>query len=504
MLNALRAVRKASRATTPFLGAFLAVGMRWVDRLLGVVGTLVLARLLSPDDFGLVAMATVVAGLPEVLVDLGVGTALIQKDRVDAEDFHTAWTLRLAQSFLAALVVAACAHPAAAYFDDGRVVPVLQFMAVAVGIGGFENIGTVSFQRNMEFGRDFSFYCLRSILTVTVTIAMAAALRSYWALVLGSIASRLAGVGLSYAMSDFRPRLSLSRTAGLWAFSQWSLLTGVGRYLYGAAGRFLIGGRSDAASLGAYTVGEQIAFLPTTELLAPLGRVMFPVFSATRHARGRLLQVVTLAQSVQALIAVPASVGVALVAEDAVPLVLGDQWRGAIPVARVIALAGVVLSLTHSIGYMLMSVGRIRTLCAFTWARLLLLVALLVLIFPRTNLVEVALAYLITSLTTFLALQAIAGRVLPGFGIAGMFRQAWRPLVAATAMSVIVIAVGRVLATQAATLRLAAEIGTGALAYVLAIILLWRVAGLPEGAERYLLARLTGRPAAIDPPVSGT
>lgn len=493
----------ASRATTPFLGAFLAVGMRWVDRLLGVLGTLVLARLLSPQDFGLVAMATVVAGLLEVLLDLGVGSALIQKDRADAEDFHTAWTLRLAQSFLAALVVVACAQPAAAYYGDERVVAVLQLMAVAVCIGGFENIGTVNFQRSMEFGRDFLFYSVRSVLTVTVTITMAVVLRSYWALVLGSVVSRVAGVALSYAMCDFRPRLSLARTAGLWAFSQWSLATGVGRYLYGATGRFLIGGRSDATALGAYTVGEQIAFLPTTELLAPLGRVMFPVFSAARNERGKLLQVVTLAQAVQALVAIPASVGVALVADDAVPLVLGEQWRAAIPVARVIALAGVVLSLTHSIGHMLMSVGRTKTLCAFIWARLSLLVALLVLVFPRADTEGVALAYLVTALTTFLALQTIAGRVLPGFGVAEMFHQAWRPLVAAGVMSVVVLAAGRAFATQDAVHRLLAEVGIGASAYALIVLLLWRIAGFPFGAERYVLERLTRRAAGIDPPGAG-
>lgn len=467
--------------------------MRWVDRLVGVLGTLVLARLLSPDDFGLVAMATVVVGLFEVLVDLGVGPALIQKDGADAEDFHTAWTLRLGQSLLAAFVITACAPWVASHYHDGRIVAVLQALAVAVGVAGFENIGTVSFQRNMEFGRDFRFFCWKSVITFAITVAMALALRSYWALVLGILASRLAGVGLSYAVSDFRPRLSLARFAGLWGFSQWSLVTGVGRYLYGAMGRFVIGVRFGADALGRYTIGEQIAFLPTSELLAPLGRVMFPVFSSARHEPGKLLQVVMLAQAVQALVAVPASVGVALVAGDAIPLLLGEQWRSAVPVARIIALAGVVLALTHSIGYMFMAMGRIRTLCAFIWARLILLVLLLAWAFPGPDLVEVAIAYLVTALVSFMALQAIAGRVLPGFGVVEMFRHASRPLVSAAVMSLVVIAVGRGLAASAASLRLVVEVGIGAGTYVLAVLLLWRNAGSPAGAERYLLARFMRR-----------
>ena len=95
---------KASlRRTTAFRGAILTVGMRWTDRLMGLVSTLILARLLVPEDFGLVAMAMVIAGLLDVLLDLGVSAALVQNARADSDDFHTAWTLRLCQVSLAAI-----------------------------------------------------------------------------------------------------------------------------------------------------------------------------------------------------------------------------------------------------------------------------------------------------------------------------------------------------------------------------------------------------------------
>lgn len=490
----------ASRPETPFRGALLAVAMRWSDRLLGTLSTLILARLLVPDDFGLVAMATVVVGLLEVLLDLGVSTALVQGDRADSDDFHTAWTLRLAQSAVAAMLVIACAPWVAAYYEDARVVHVLQVIAITVFIGGFENIGTVSFQRNMEFGRDFQFFVWRRLLAVGFTIAAALWLRNYWALVFGGLISRLAGVGLSYRMSAFRPRLSLARFGRIWSVSQWNLLTGIGRYLYGGAGRFVIGGRSGATALGTYTVGEEMAFLPTTELLAPLGRVMFPVFSAAKHDRSELLRVVTLAQSVQALVAIPASVGVALVAGDAIPLLLGDQWRPAVPVSQIMALAGVMVSLTHSIGYMLTSLGRVSTLCMFTWCRLLLLALLLQFVFTGTGVERIALAYLVVGGVTFTVLQAIAGRVLPGFGVRAMLLHAWRPLAASAAMAFVVVTLARILADAGAAWRLIAMVGVGASAYVLCLLVLWRAVGSPDGAETYILGRLTGQAAGIDRP----
>ena len=348
--------------------------MRWTDRLLSLLSTVILARLLVPGDFGLVAMAMVAVGFFDVLLDLGVGAALIQHEHAGREEFSTAWTLRLAQCVVTALLLVALTPLVADYYDDPRVVDVLRVAAITVIIGGFENIGTVSFQRNMELGRDFQFVVFKRLVKVACTIALAIALRSYWALILGSLVSRLVGVGASYWMSRFRPHLTLSRVSGIWTFSQWSLLTGIARYLNGAIPRLVLGGRANAAALGTYTVGEEVAMLPTSELLAPLGRVMFPTFAAARNSPGELLRLVTLAQAVQALLAIPLSLGVVLVADDAIPLLLGQQWTDAVPIAQIVALTGVATALGYSPGYMLTVTGRMHVLCGYTWAKTLLVV----------------------------------------------------------------------------------------------------------------------------------
>lgn len=486
---------EATHRTSAFRGAFLTIGMRWTDRLLGLVNTLVLARLLVPEDFGLVAMAMVIVGLLDVMLDLGVSAALIQNDRAEEEDFHTAWTLRLTQSVVAAVLLVASAPAASTYYGDPRVVAILQVIAVTVFVGGLENIGTVSFQRNMEFGRDFQFFFLKKLVAVVFTIGVALALRSYWALVLGSLVSRMAGVGLSYWMSAFRPRLSFARFARIWAFSQWNLFANVGRYLNAAIPRFVIGGRDDAAALGAYTVGEEIASMPTSELLAPLGRVMFPVFSAAKHDASELLRVAGLAQSVQALIAIPASVGVALVANDAIPILLGEKWRVAVPVTQILAFAGVATALGHSGGYLLTALGRMKTLSLIVWGRVVLLLVLLLAVFADAGIEGAATASLLASIAALAMMQSVANRVLPGFGGWAMLRQTWRPLVAASAMAAAVLGVAHLLADGAPLARLLAEVATGAGAYSLGVLLLWRASGSPPGAETYILEKFNRRRA---------
>ena len=482
---------KPTRPVTAFRGAFLTVGMRWTDRLLGLVSTVILARLLVPDDFGLVAMATVVVGLFDVLLNLGVSAALIQHGRAGAEEFSTAWTLRLAQCAVTALALAVLAPFAADYYGDPRVTGVLWVSAIAVLVGGCENIGTVSFQRNMEFGRDFQFALIKRLIGLVFTIVAAVVLRSYWALVLGSLVSRLAGVAASYWMSRFRPKLTLSRIAEIWSFSQWSLFTNIAHYLNGAIPRFVLGGRANAAALGAYTMGEEIAMLPTTELLAPLGRVMFPSFAAARNSPGDLLRLVSLAQAVQTLLAIPLSIGVVLVADDAVLLLLGEQWTAAVPIAQIVALTGVASALGHSPSYMLIATGGMRILGWYTWAKLLLLVLLLMLVFRSADPFWIAMAGLVTAATGLVALQAIAWKAMPGFGGRPFWSRTWRPLVSAGLMAVAVIAVSAALDDAGRLPRLAAGIAAGAAVYALSVLVLWTACGRPPGAESYLHEQLS-------------
>lgn len=481
---------QAKRRTTAFRGAILTVSMRWTDRLLGLLSTLVLARLLVPEDFGLVAMATVVAGLVDVLLDLGVAGALLQNTTADQEHFNTAWTLRLCQTAVAGLILAVSAPLTAEFYGDDRVAPILLVVALSAAIGGLENIGTVSFQKNMEFGRDFQFFFYKRVLGVAFTIVAAIIVRSYWALVLGSLVSRVAGVVLSYRMSSFRPRLSLSRFSAIWSFSQWNVVSVIGHYLAVNCSRFLVGKRESATVMGAYSMGEDIASMPSTELLAPLGRVMFPVFAAAKHDPVELLRVVRLALGVQALLAMPAGVGIALVAHDAIAVLLGPKWQSAATYTQIIGLASIALALCHTAVYMLSAFGMMRQLAVYNWAKIAILLALITLVFPGTGARGIAMAYLATSFGGLFVIQWLARRALPLFGGRAFLVEVWRPLCATAVMSLAVTTVSMPLAETPHAVRLIAAVATGAVAYGFSVLLLWRAAGSPPGAEAYLLEKL--------------
>jgi O-antigen/teichoic acid export membrane protein len=471
-------------------GAALAVAMRWTDRLIGIASTLILARLLVPADFGIVAMASLVVSLVDMLLDLGVNTALVQKRDADVDDFHTAWTLRLGQSILAAAIIAFVGAPlAASYFNDVRVEPVLWAMAATLLVGGFENIGLVALQKNMEFGREFRFFFYRRLVGFAVTIALALWLHSYWAMVIGALVGKLAGVALSYAMHEFRPRLSTRKIGALWSFSQWMLLRNLGTYGALQVDKLVVGRRAGAATLGHYTLADEIAAMPVTELLAPIGRVLLPAFVRVADRPAELRRAFGLALGVQTLIALPAGVGLTMVADTAVPLLLGAQWTAAIPLVQVLALIGVATALTHSSAYLLLALGKVKLQAVFVWGQLLVLAGLLWLALPSSGAEAIAKARLAVAIAAMFGLFALAIATTSAVRLADILRHSWRPVAGTAAMAAVLYAIPAFPEFPAA-LRLAAQVAIGALVYALAIFVLWRSAGSPEGAERYVLEKL--------------
>lgn len=483
----------ASPGMSAFKGGVFTVAMRWADRLLGLVSTLILARLLSPGDFGLVAMAMIVVGLVDVLLDLGVASALIQKGNSDRHDFDSAWTMRAAQACCAGAILTVLAPYCADYYNDPRVTSVMRMVAVSIAIAGFENIGIVSYQKDMAFGLDFKFFVTKRVMTTFVTIAFALTLRSYWALVLGSLVGRIIGVALSYWMHDFRPRVSFRRFRSIWAFSQWNLVMNAAAYASTRLDKFVLGRQGNAGAMGMYTLADEVASLPTSELLAPLGRVMFPAFVRVKSDAAEFKRLFLLAFSVQAVVGIPAGLGVALVAQQAVPLLLGDQWNASVPLVQMLGLAGVFTVLTHSSHYMLLALGKVRTLAIFYGGQCLALAALLFMLVPDANSIQIAQSRLLVAALALLLMLLLAKGATPAFQARELVANCWRPILASAPMVASVVASATLSSSMSNVVLLLIKVSVGVLVYGLSIAGLWWMSGRPDGAERYIIQALFER-----------
>lgn len=469
-------------------GTLLTITMRWTDRLIGLISTLVLARLLIPEDFGIIAMASLVIALADVFFDLGVYVTLIQNKSPSQAHFDTAWTLGLLQSALATVVLFLAAPYAAIYFHEPRVENVIKVLAFSLLITGFENIGVVNFQKEMRFGQDFIFIFTKRFSGFVVTVITAWLLQSYWALVIGTVFGRSVGVVCSFAMHPMRPCLSFSKFREMMRVSQWLMARTTGGYLESQLHRVVVGRRDNATVMGAYTMASDISAMPSTELLMPINRVLFPAFVKVKEDLQELKRVFLVAQSVQIFIAMPASAGLALVAQEVISLMLGERWLMAVPFVQIFAVASLATAMLSSATYLMITLNHVKALAIFSWMQVALFAILAFAVFPSFGALQVAWLRLGVSAASDAIFVGMLLHFFVPLKLSDLARGVIRPLLAVGAMAVGLQTLDAVWDSPSPLASLAAKALLGAFIYSAVILALWWVVGRPGGAESFFLS----------------
>jgi lipopolysaccharide exporter len=206
------------------------------------------------------------------------------------------------------------------------------------------------------------------------------------------------GVLLSYQMHPMRPRFSLEKLKEIFSVSQWMLVNSIASYVNRNLDKILIGRRANATIVGGYTLADEISAMPSTEVLAPLNRVLFPAFVAAKNDLAELKRLYLLAQGVQSLLGISAGVGLALVAHDAVLVLLGAKWLFVVPFVQVLALANVVEAITTSGRYVLLTMGKIRSTALVNWLQVVLFAIGALLVLPEGDALQLASIRVVTVL----------------------------------------------------------------------------------------------------------
>src|SRR5579872_6424148 len=230
-------------------GSAWAIALRWCARLTGLISTIVLARLLTPADYGVVAIATLIVGTIEVFTQTGQYTVIIRHPNPTREHYDSAWTVSLLLGIGLGFVVLASAPLAAIYFHEPRSSAIVAILAFRTMLIGTQNIGIVNFRRHLQFRKQFQFSVYPELISFVITITCGFIFRNYWALVIGIMSQYVCTVVLSYVMEPFRPRFSLSKVGEIWSFSIWTLIRSVGVYLNGQVDKVAIGGFAGAAAM---------------------------------------------------------------------------------------------------------------------------------------------------------------------------------------------------------------------------------------------------------------
>lgn len=472
-------------------GALWMIAARWAMRLIGLVSTMILARLLTPADFGLVAMVMIAYGLFETVAYAGVDLALMRAGADSREHFDTAWTIQLLQGVFVALCVVAVAPLAARYFDEPRVHAVMLVVAARAVVDGLQNIGVVHFRKDLDFGREFRFNLYAKLGGFVIVVGAALWWRNYWALVVGSLAASVVTVVLSYTMHPYRPRLTLARARELWGFSQWLLVSRIGSYLNRKCDAFIVGGAVGTAAMGSYHVAGELATLPSNELVMPIRRALFPNLSKLTEDRPAFVRTVSDSFSAVAVVCLGISMLMWILAPEFVHFILGSRWGDAAPLVAAMAVYGGASSLILVLEVPLWVAGRTHLSAAQAWLEVALLVPLTIWAVHHGGVQGAAVAragLAVCMVPLMMSFAVRAGNVSWGT----LVRAMWRPLVACA----LVVGLWEAVALPWAGPLLVVLVAKGVfygLIYLALVVALWLAAGRPPGFEASAFGLLRSR-----------
>lgn len=467
------------------------VFFKLTERSLGLISTVILARLLIPSDFGLIAMAMSIIAALELMSAFSFDVVLIHKQsNASREDFNTAWTFNILFAVGSATVLTLLARPAAHFYGEPHLETVIYLLAIGSLVQGIENIGIIKFRMDMEFRKEFKFQIGKKLAGFLVTVPLAFLLKNYWALVCGMLASKSAGVILSYVMNTYRPRLCLKSTKGLFNFSKWLLINNIVSFFMLRAVDFIIGKTAGSRQLGLYAIGYEISNLPTSELVAPINRAVYPGYAMISAEIEKLRSMFLSVIGHISMMAMPAGAGIAATAELLVPVILGEKWLDAIPLMKLLAISGAITALYTNIGMVYFSLGKARTLTIMNGIYVLLFVPMAIFLSQEYGAIGAAWACLVAT-SINLPLNYIVLRKYIHCTLGDFTSVAWRPVLASLFMYLVVhyyieSPSLHILGTSVFLTLLTAVI-LGVLTYVSGVLLLWVLSGKPEGAEVHLI-----------------
>ncbi len=460
--------RKAGRG---IVWTFLTFGL---SKLGVLVTTSILARLLTKDDFGLVAIAVVATNFLGVIKDLGLGVALIQRrDDVD-EAANTVFTINILLGFFLSAIIIPFAPLFAQYFGDGNpmVIPVLRWLGLSFAINSLGSVHNIWLMRELDYRRKFIPDMGNTVVKAAVSIGMAFAGYGVWSLVFGQLLGTLASVILVWIILPWRPHLSINKS-----IARFLIKYGLSILFSDILGVFtdnldytIVAWLFGLAPLSIYTLAYRLPEMLVIGNLWVMGGVMFPAFSSMQNRldelRGGFLTSVRLIE----LLIVPICLGLVIAADPIVRVLFGEEWLEVIPLLRVLAIYAWIYSLGYHIGDVYKAVGRPDILLKLSIFTVVILVPAM-LIGSRFGLIGIAWGHLIAVMIRRIVSLNIATRFVK-VSIWDVFKELKPALLGGVVMVPVTLGVLMLTAHVPSIVQLVAVVAAGALSY---LSVLWLV-----------------------------
>lgn len=454
-----------------FVGGAWSILSRTVGRSVDLVTLLVLARLLSPADFGTVAVAMTLVTILEAVFELPVWSVLLRQPDLARAEFDTAFTLSALRGLALGGVALLLAGPFARVYGDSRLLGLVALLSLAPIFRGLTSPRMVLFVKDLEFRYSFLVEVTGRVVGCLLATTIAILWRNHWAIVASTIAGPTAGCLASYVLAPYRPRLSLERWSQFSHFFGWSSATQLVSAINWQCDRLLLGRLVPPAVLGQFSMASDLSALPSQTLLAPLMVPALSAFTRLNHDQTRLREAYERLVSAVLTIGLPMLAGLSLTAEPLVALVLGGKWNSAAPLLQWLALEGIPSLFIMPAWPLAMATGQVRLLFQRNLAELAIKLPLLVaaaLVFGISGVVasRIVMATIIAGVSMHLTRRLVASSITEQVAVH------WRPIASCLVMTAVVLATRALFPMASALHQLICESGLGAVSYGAMMLLL--------------------------------
>lgn len=355
-----------------------------VKQLFNIGKLIIIARILAPHDFGLMGIALLAMAMLETFSQTGFQAALIQKkEGIDAY-LDSAWTILILRGLILFAILYFIAPYVAIFFKTPEAKSMIQIIGFAILLRAFTNIGTIYFQKELEFKKQFIYQFSGVLTDFMVTVSAVFILKSVWALVLGVLAGCFVNCIVSYIIHPYKPRLTwdLSKAKELFGFGKWVLGSSILVFLITQGDDAFVGKFLGATMLGYYQMAYRISNMPATEIAHVISQVTFPAYAKLQNNIPSLKEAYLKVLHITAFLSFPIAGLIFVLAPDFTKIFLGEKWLPMVPAMQVLVFAGLLRSMAATSGYIFYAVGKPRIDTALQIIRLSVLGFL---IYPFTN-----------------------------------------------------------------------------------------------------------------------
>ena len=374
--------------------------LRGIIRGVGLIKIVILARILTPADFGLFGIAAITLALMETFTETGVSLALVQQEEEIDEYVSTAWIISIVRGFVIGAAMLGFSKVIVSFFNQPEALKLLFIMAAIPVVRGFINPGVINFVKKLQFNKEFSLKVLPLMTDAVVTIIAAIMTKSAVAIIYGMLAAAITEVGLSFVIARIRPKLEFvkKKAAKLIDYGKWVTVGGMMSYLTEQFDDIIVGKVLGVTSLGIYQMAYKLSTLPSGEIAETLSKVSFPVYSKIAGDRKRLKKAVKKTTIVISAIALPASLLFILYPQVLIRAILGNQWLAAAVPLQLLAIYGLIRSISQAPSAALFASGRPDIVAKLRAARFIVMALLLFPLISKYQLVGAAIAVVVSSI----------------------------------------------------------------------------------------------------------